>query len=77
METAFVLISTRTGSETDVLEKVRGINGVEEAFIVYGVYDIVAKLKANTMGEMKEIVLQCVRKRSNITSTLTLVVAEE
>lgn len=77
METAFVLISTRTGSETDVLEKVRGINGVEEAFVVYGVYDIVAKLKANTMGEMKEIVLQCIRKRSSITSTLTLVVAEE
>jgi DNA-binding Lrp family transcriptional regulator len=77
METAFVLISTRTGSETDVLKKVRGINGVEEAFVVYGVYDIVAKLKANTMGELKEIVLQCIRKRSSITSTLTLIVAEE
>ena len=77
METAFVLISTRTGSETDVLKKVRGINGVEEAFVVYGVYDIVAKLKAKTMGELKEIVLQCIRKRSSITSTLTLIVAEE
>ena len=77
METAFVLISTRTGSEADVLKKVRGINGVEEAFVVYGVYDIVAKLKANTMGELKEIVLQCIRKRSSITSTLTLIVAEE
>lgn len=77
METAFVLMSTRTGSETEVLEKVRGINGVEEAFVVYGVYDIVAKLKANTMGELKEIVLQCIRKRSSITSTLTLIVAEE
>jgi DNA-binding Lrp family transcriptional regulator len=77
METAFVLISTRTGSETDVLRKVRGIDGVEEAFVVYGVYDIVAKLKANTMGELKEIVLQCIRKRSSITSTLTLIVAEE
>ncbi|MDH5375460.1 MAG: Lrp/AsnC ligand binding domain-containing protein [Candidatus Bathyarchaeota archaeon] len=77
METAFVLISTRTGSETDVLKKVRAINGVEEAFVVYGVYDIVAKLKADTMGELKEIVLQCIRKRSSITSTLTLIVAEE
>jgi len=77
METAFVLMSTRTGSETEVLKKVRGINGVEEAFVVYGVYDIVAKLKANTMGELKEIVLQCIRKRSSITSTLTLIVAEE
>jgi DNA-binding Lrp family transcriptional regulator len=77
METAFVLISTRTGSETDVLKKVRAIDGVEEAFVVYGVYDIVAKLKADTMGELKEIVLQCIRKRSSITSTLTLIVAEE
>ena len=77
METAFVLISTRTGSETDVLEKVRGVHGVVEAFVVYGVYDIVAKLRAETLGELKEIVLQCIRKRSSITSTLTLIVAEE
>lgn len=77
METAFVLIGTRTGSETDVLEKVRGVNGVVEAFVVYGVYDIVAKLRAKTLGELKEIVLQCIRKRSSITSTLTLIVAEE
>lgn len=77
MATAFVLIGTEMGSETDVLKDVRKLNGVKEAFAVYGVYDVVAKLKASTMAELREIVLQCIRKRGNIKSTLTLVVAEE
>ena len=77
MATAFVLIGAETGSEIEVLKDVRKINGVIEAFAVYGVYDIVAKLKATTMAELKEIVLQCIRKRGSIRSTLTLVVAEE
>lgn len=77
MSTAFVLIGTETGSEIDVLKDVKKINGVKEAFAVYGVYDVVAKLKAATMAELREIVLQCIRKRGNIRSTLTLLVAEE
>ncbi len=77
MATAFVLIGAETGSEIEVLKDVRKINGVIEAFAVYGVYDIVAKLKATTMAELREIVLQCIRKRGSIRSTLTLVVAEE
>jgi len=42
MPTAFVLINTEIGSESDVLKELKGVEGVDEASAVYGVYDIVA-----------------------------------
>jgi hypothetical protein len=54
MPTAFVLINTEIGSETDVLKELKNVEGVEEEpFAVYGVYDIVARVKADTMERLK------------------------
>ena len=46
MSSAFVLVNVEISSECEVLEASRKIDGVEEAYVVYGVYDIVAKVKA-------------------------------
>jgi hypothetical protein len=56
MPSAFVLISAELGSEAEVLKKLKKIEGVEEAFTVYGVRDIIAKVDAETMDELKTIV---------------------
>ena len=53
MPTAFVLINTEIGSETDVLKELKKVEGVDEASAVYGVYDIVARVKADTMDRLK------------------------
>lgn len=76
MPTAFVLLSTRTGTETDVLDDLKGIKNIDEVFAIYGVYDIIAKIRAENMEEVKETVLQCIRKRASIKSTLTMLVVE-
>ena len=77
MPTAFVLINTEIGSESDVLKAVKGVEGVEEASAVYGVYDIVARVKADTMDKLKEIVTWRIRKLDKVRSTLTMIVVEE
>lgn len=77
MPTAFVLLSTQTGAESDVLDDIGKIKNVNEAFAVYGAYDVIAKIKTETMYELKETVLQCIRKRDSIQSTLTMLVVEE
>ena len=74
--TAFVLLSTQTGAETDVLEDLEKTKNVNEAFAVFGAYDVVAKIKTETMHELKETVLQCIRKRASVKSTLTMLVVE-
>ena len=77
MPTAFVLIDTEAGSEADVLNELRRVEGVEEAFAVSGVYDIVVRVKADTADQLKEIIRMRIHKLYNVRSTLTMFVAEE
>lgn len=77
MPLAFVLINTEIGSESEVLESLRKIDAVEEAYMVYGVYDVVAKVRADTMDKLKEIVTWHVRRLDKVRSTLTMIVIEE
>jgi DNA-binding Lrp family transcriptional regulator len=77
LPTAFVLINTEIGSEADVLKDLKKVEGVEEAYAVYGVYDIIARVKAETMDKLKEIVTWRVRRLDKVRSTLTMIVVEE
>lgn len=75
MTTAFVLINTETGSK--VLPDLKKIDGVQEAFAVYGVYDIIARVHADSMVKLKELITWRIRRLENIKSTLTMIVMEE
>jgi DNA-binding Lrp family transcriptional regulator len=77
MPMAYVLINTELGSETDVLTNVRKVEGVEEAFSVYGTYDIIARVKTDTMDRLKEIVTWRIRRLDKVRATLTLMAVEE
>jgi len=77
MPIAFVLINTEIGSESEVLAALKKIDAVKESYMVYGVYDVVAKVKANTMDKLKEIVTWHVRRLDKVRSTLTMIVIEE
>jgi len=76
MPLAFVFINAEIGSEDEILKELRKIVEVKEACAVYGVYDIVAKVKAETMGKLREVVARKVRKVSGIRSTLTMIAME-
>ncbi|MEM2202292.1 MAG: Lrp/AsnC ligand binding domain-containing protein [Candidatus Bathyarchaeia archaeon] len=77
MPKAFVLINTEIGSEAEVLKDLKKIEGVEEAFAVYGVYDIIARVSAESMDKLKEIVTWRIRRLDKVRSTLTMIVIEE
>ncbi|MDH5462361.1 MAG: Lrp/AsnC ligand binding domain-containing protein [Candidatus Bathyarchaeota archaeon] len=77
MPTAFVLVNTEIGSESEVLTALKKVDGVEEANTVYGVYDIIAKIGAETMDKLKEIVTWHIRRLDKVRSTLTMIVIEE
>jgi len=73
---AFVLINTEMGSEADVLKDLRKVKGVEEAFAVYGVHDLIARVRAETIYELKDIITLRIRKLDKVRSTLTMIVME-
>jgi len=58
-----------------VLKEVKEIDGVEEAYMVYGVYDICAKIKTEIPQQLKGVV-QKIRSQNNVSSTLTLMVVQ-
>jgi DNA-binding Lrp family transcriptional regulator len=75
--TAVVLINSEMGSESEVLAALKKVDAVEEAYMVYGVYDVVAKVKADTMDNLKEIITRHVRQLDKVRSTLTMIVIGE
>jgi DNA-binding Lrp family transcriptional regulator len=77
MPRAFVLINVESGSEDDVLQELKKVEGVEESYFSYGVYDIIMKIKADTMDTLKEMVTRRIRTLSKVRSTLTLIMMEE
>ncbi|MCS7142855.1 MAG: Lrp/AsnC ligand binding domain-containing protein [Aigarchaeota archaeon] len=74
MPIAFVLINTEIGSEEDVVKQLKRIEAVKEAYAVYGVYDIIAKVEAESMDKLKEIVSWNIRRLDKVRSTLTMLV---
>ncbi|MBS7623564.1 Lrp/AsnC ligand binding domain-containing protein [Candidatus Bathyarchaeota archaeon] len=76
MPTAFVLINAELGKEEGILKELRSISSVKEAHFVYGVYDIIAKVEAESMEKLKEIVTFKIRRLTDVRSTLTMTVAE-
>jgi len=76
MPMAFVLINAEIGSEEEVLKELNKVEGVVEAFVVYGVYDVVAKIRADTMDKLKDVVTWHVRRLNKVRSTLTMIVVE-
>jgi len=77
MPVAFVLINTETGFMDEVLRALSKTEGVKEAYSVYGVYDIIAKVEAKTLEGIRDIVTWKIRKISNVRTTLTMIVVEE
>jgi DNA-binding Lrp family transcriptional regulator len=76
MPTALVCITTDFDSTGEVLAKLRACEGVEEAFMVHGVYDIIAKVNSDTLDGLKKTVAEKIKKIGNVQKTLTMMVAE-
>jgi DNA-binding Lrp family transcriptional regulator len=77
MPRAFVLVNVESGTEEEVAGQLKKIPGVEEAYYSYGVYDIITKVNADSMENLKNMVTKKVRTINKVRSTLTLIMMEE
>jgi DNA-binding Lrp family transcriptional regulator len=77
---AFVLINADVGFEGYLVKDLKKLSPVNETYIegnpesVYGVYDIILKLKGKNMGGIKEYVTEKIRTLDYVRSTLTMIV---
>jgi DNA-binding Lrp family transcriptional regulator len=76
MINAYLLGQLNPETEQNTIDKLRAINGVQEAHIVFGKFDLVVKLNAETQESLNNTILEEVRKITDITKTQTLLVAK-
>lgn len=76
MPLAFVFMNIDAEAENEILGELKKIDNVREAHFVYGVYDIVAKVEAPSMDQLKEVVTWKIRRLDKVRSTLTTIVME-
>jgi len=74
---AYVLINTEIGAIPEVLEAVKKIKEVKEAYALFGVYDIMAKVGAESTHKLKETVTLKIRRIDKVRSTVTMIIMEE
>jgi DNA-binding Lrp family transcriptional regulator len=60
----------------EVVKELRKIEYVKEAYVIYRVYDVIAKVEAETMEKLREVISSKIRRVSNVKSTLTMIVIE-
>jgi len=72
---AFILMNVNLGCEAEVLKALWKVQGFDEAFYVFGDYDIIINVSANTIDELNQIVSN-VRKIGNVRSTATMIARE-
>jgi len=74
MVVAFVLIVTEIkASEDQIIHELKKSEHVKEVYPVYGVYDIIVKVEAKNMAQLKEIIERHIRVTNGIRSTLTMI----
>ncbi len=77
MATARVFINCDLGSEKAIIQKLKGLEGVNEVHGIFGVYDIIAKIETDITEKLNETITWKIRKINEIRSTLTLMEIED
>ena len=71
---AFVMISSEVGQEHQVISELQAVPEVKESYLVFGVYDIIARVEAESMQHLKDVIGQRIRQLDSVRTTLTMIV---
>ncbi len=73
--TAFIMAKVESAKSRDVLETVQSLDQVQEAYIIYGAYDLLIKGIFKTPDALRAFVVDELRKIDGVKDTVTNVCA--
>ncbi len=76
MVSAVLLVNTDLGAEAKVLEKIKQIEGVEEAHALCSVYDLMVRVKTSSLDKLKDLITHSIRSLSGVSTLMTLMLVE-
>jgi DNA-binding Lrp family transcriptional regulator len=71
---AFVLIDCDFPFSANIIEELKKIPEIEELYRVQSIYDIIAKVNADSEDQLNEVVMRKVREIEGIKNTLTMII---
>jgi DNA-binding Lrp family transcriptional regulator len=74
---AYILFKVNSGTEREVCQKLIGFEEVIQADIIFGEYDVLAKIKTRDLAELEEFVSEKVRNVPNVLVTSTMIISRE
>ena len=77
MASAYILINCEIGEESSVMSQLKEMPHVSEVHIVYGVYDLIAKIEAEDTDSLKKIVTENLRVLEKVRSTMTMICVDQ
>ena len=72
MHKGFVLLNCDLGAEELILEELKKIPNVSQAYVTFGAYDVIAEINADSREDFDETVAMKIRRLTRIVSTMTL-----
>ncbi len=72
---AYVLFKVSSGTEREVCQKLVQFDEVLHADIIFGEYDVVAKIEAQDLSALEEFVSDKIRTVPNVLVTYTMIVS--
>lgn len=70
---AVVMVKTGTAKSTAILEEIRALDGVREAHVVAGDYDVVVEVEADEVYDVLEIASTAIQGIEGVADTRTYV----
>ncbi len=74
---AYVLMKVNSGTERDVCKQISEFDEVVDASIIYGEFDIIAKVSVSELGSLEAFLSENIRNIPSIILTSTMIVARE
>ena len=69
---AYIVANVKRGTEHGVAEKIRKMKEVTEVLVTYGLWDIIARIEAKSLGHLDKIITD-IRQIAEIEQTSTLI----
>lgn len=74
---AYILFKVNSGTERESCEKIADFDEVLMVSIVYGEYDVIARVSVSDMQALEKFVAEKLRKVESLLVTSTMIVARE
>ena len=72
MHKGFVLLNCDLGAEEFIVEELKKIPHISQAYVTFGAYDVIAEIITDSKEDFDETVSLKIRRLTRVVSTMTL-----